>query len=87
MTKKEYHQTINGKFYEFINKKFPYYEIHLEDGGRVSLINEKKPHLQITYHQSSHWVLPSVGYENQLKFDVVIMEEEIEDIKRHINVI
>ena len=41
MTKKEYHQTINGKFYEFINKKFPYYEIHLEDGGRVSLINEK----------------------------------------------
>jgi len=85
MTKKEYHQYINKEFYKFVNEHFPYYEIVDEDGGRIYLINKLTPILQIEYHRSQHYVLPSSGRERKLHYDIRVMENELEVIISNAN--
>jgi|15BtaG_2_1085339.scaffolds.fasta_scaffold08239_2 hypothetical protein len=54
MTKREYHNEINRRFYDFINHNYKDYEINDEMGGRILLVD--KDDNIIEYHQSQHTV-------------------------------
>jgi hypothetical protein len=62
MTKRQMHQEINKKFYEFVEANYPHYTIDdNEGGGRIYLISERddddfRKYDSIEYHQSRHTV-------------------------------
>lgn len=85
MTKKEMHREITTKFFMFIEKKFPQYDIDDSEGfGRVYLSHENGSD-SIEYHLSRHEVVGFNDNSAQSKDDENIMSTFLEELVAHYN--
>lgn len=83
MTKKEYHQIINSKFYDYITKEFPEYQLDFEEGyGRVTITDGKNGDNDIEYHQSRHDLCDFNWSSKKTKKDLEKMEKFLQELEK-----
>lgn len=93
MTKKQMHQEINKKFYEYVTEKFPHYIIDDSEGyGRVILVCTNPDDEMdswdgslIEYHQSRHNLCTYNWSSDQCKADEREMELFLNDLLANYN--
>jgi len=87
-TKTEYKKRFNKKFYEFVEKEFPQYDLNFEEGeGTVYLIPKHKIQKgmnSIMYHQSEHYCLSYNNCDIGVKQDEEKMNEYIKLINEKV---
>lgn len=85
MNKTERRKALNRSFYEFINTKFPQYNISDDGNGGFMTLNDtgsKSYDDVIEYHRSQHYVIHLNGASEQVKADAEEMEIHIGKLKR-----
>jgi hypothetical protein len=85
MNKTERRKALNRSFYEFVNTKFPQYDISDDGNGScVTLSNTESKSYDdiIDYHRSQHYTVHLNWASEQVKADAKVMDEYIEQLLR-----